>query len=65
MANLEITLETARVRAERAEMASIEYWSLVPNETDYDTIEEMLKRREDYIRELEIALFGKSLEKEL
>lgn len=51
-------LENARVRAEKA---SEEYWSLVPNERYYDSLEEILQRREQYIRELEIALFGKDL----
>ena len=62
MDKLEQAVETARVRAEKA---SQEYWSLVPNERYYDSIEEILERREEYIRELEIALFGKTLEKEL
>ena len=56
MDKLEMALENARVRAEKQ---SEEYWSLVPNERFYDSLEEMLERREAYIRELEIALFGK------
>lgn len=58
MDKLEMELENARVRAEKA---SEEYWSLVPNERYYDSLEEILQRREQYIRELEIALFGKDL----
>jgi hypothetical protein len=56
MDKLEMALENARVRAEKQ---SEEYWSLVPNERFYDSLEEMLERREAYIKELEIALFGK------
>lgn len=58
MDNLEMAVENARVRAEKE---SQEYWSLVPNERDYDNLEEILERKDEYIRRLEIALFGKDL----
>ena len=49
----------------KLEKIAQEFWSLVPNESFYDDTQEMLERRQAYIKELEIALFGKSLEKEL
>lgn len=34
-----------------------EFWGLVPNERYYDSMEEMLERRNKYIKELEKVLF--------
>jgi|TARA_R100000030_G_C3149704_1_gene97921 hypothetical protein len=50
---LEQKLENARVRAEKA---GEEYYSLVPNEQYYDSVEEQLKRRQDYIDVLESVI---------
>ena len=53
MDKLEQAVEKARVRAERA---GEEYYSLVPNEQHYDSTDEQLKRREDYISVLESVI---------
>lgn len=50
---LEKKLEIARVRAEKA---SEEFYSLVPNEQHYDSVNEQLERREEYITALESVI---------
>jgi hypothetical protein len=35
-----------------------EFWGLVPNERFYDSKDEMIERRDEYIRELEKVLFN-------
>lgn len=42
---------------------SDEYWSLVPNERFYDSLEEMIERRDEYITELEKVLFAEDVVK--
>ena len=53
MNKLEQAVENARVRAEKA---SEEYHSLTPNEQHYDSVNEQLERRNQYIKTLESVI---------